>query len=85
MGILNDVLRTLGIAGSKKSKRSYGAGPPTLPDPNEVKEGVEKVVESITNLKDLPKTLIDRVVEADEDFKEADKALRSTRVRGKKK
>ena len=85
MGFLNDILRTLGAAGSKKSGVSPGIGLPTLPNPDKVKEGVEGVIESITNLKDLPKTLIDRVVEADRDFKEADKALKSTRVRGKGK
>ena len=85
MGILNDILRGLGVAGSKKSKRSSGAGLPTLPDPGEIKESVETIVESITNLKDLPKSLIGKISEADQDFKEADQALRSTRVRGKKK
>jgi len=85
MGFLNDVLRTLGVAGSRRSKRGSTASLPTLPDPNEVKETVEAIVESITNLKDLPKALISKITEADQDFREADKALRSTRIRGKKK
>ena len=85
MGILNDILKTLGVGGTRKSGVSPGAGLPTLPNPNEVKEGVETIVEAITNLKSLPKTLIDRITEVDQDFKEADKALRSTRIRGKKK
>ena len=85
MGILNDILRGLGVAGSKKSRRSSGAGLPTLPDPSEIKESVETIVESITNLKDLPKSLISKISEADSDFREADKTFRSTRVKGKKR
>jgi len=85
MGFLNDVLRTLGVAGSRRSKGRSIAGLPNLPDPNEVKETIGTIVESISNLKDLPKTLISEVTEADQDFREADKVLRSTRLRGKKK
>jgi len=85
VGILNDILRGLGVARPGRSKRGSGAGLPTLPDPSEIKESVETIVESITNLKDLPKSLIGKITEADRDFKEADQALRSTRVRGKRK
>jgi len=85
MGFLNDVLIALGVSGSRRSKRRSTASLPTLPDPNEVKEAIETVVESITNLKDLPKALIGEITEADRDFREADKSLRSTRIRGKKK
>lgn len=84
MGIINDLLRTLGVVGSKKS-RNIGVGLPALPNPGEIKEAAEAIAESLSNLKELPKTLIDRVVEADQDFRGADKALRSTRVHGKRK
>jgi len=85
MGFLNDILRTLGVSGAKRSRRGSATGLPTFPDPSEIKEGVETIVESITNLKDLPKSLIGKISEADEDFRNADKTFRSTRIRGKKR
>ncbi len=57
---------------------------PMLPDPNEIKEAAEALVQGVTGLKDVPKTLIDGVVEADQDFRSADRALRSARFGGKK-
>lgn len=83
MSLLDDILRGLGVVGSRKARRR--AGGPTLPDPNEIKEKLEEAVEGLSGLKDIPKTLMDRVVEANEDFQAADKALRGTRVRGRRK
>ncbi|GAJ16493.1 unnamed protein product [marine sediment metagenome] len=42
-------------------------------------------MEGLSELKDVPQAVISRVVEADKDFREADRALRGTRLRGKKK
>ena len=55
-----------------------------LPDLSEVKEKMEGLVEGVTNLKDLPKSLIERLTEADQDFKEADKIFRRSRISGKR-
>ena len=84
MSLLEDFLRGLGLLGSMKTKSKTGI--PALPNPSEIKEKLEEAVEGLSGLKDVPKTLMDRLVEADGDFKEADKALRGTRIRsGRKK
>ena len=82
MGILGDILKTLGVSSSKKSRS--GLPFPEPPDPGEIKEIVGKVVEGIGEIKTLPKELVDRATEAEGDFREADKAFRGARF-GKKK
>ena len=83
MGLAEDIFKALGVLPSKKSR---GGSPfPTPPDPSEVKKSVEKIVEGLSELKDVPQAVISRVVEADKDFREADRALRGARFRGKKK
>jgi len=81
MGILDNILRELGLPGMGRSKKKSKSL--TLPDPEEVKEGVEKVVDSLSKIKDIPKAIMDRAVEAEEDFREADRAFRG--VKPKKK
>jgi len=83
MGLAEDILKALGVLPSGKSK----GGPPfpTPPDPSEVKKSVEKIVEGLSELKDVPQAVISKVVEADKDFREADRALRGTRLRKGKK
>ena len=83
MGLLNNILRELGLTKSRGTRR--GTSGLTLPDPSEVKEKLEEAVEGLSGLKDVPKTLIDKLVEADEDFRGADRALRGARFRGKRK
>jgi len=83
MGLIDDILKALGILPSKRSRGRSTL--PTPPDFSEVKESVEKVIEGLSELKEVPKSVIDRVVEADEDFREADRALRGTRLRKGKK
>ena len=56
-----------------------------LPDPREIFGGIHGLVDKLSELKDVPKVLIDHVVEADKDFKEADKSLKGARIRGKKR
>ena len=80
MDPLSIFLRSLGLTGRHKK---IGGDLP-LPDLGEVKDTVEKAVEGLSGLKDVPKTIMDRVVEADQDFRGADKALRSTRLRKKR-
>ena len=82
MGILSDIFKTLGISSSKRSKS--GLPFPEPPDPGEVREIVEKVIEGIGEIKALPKTLINRATEAEKDFREADKSFRGARFRKKK-
>ena len=93
MGEAEDIIKNL-ITGSPKRrgrvKTSGGLlGLPSLPDPagiresvEGVKESIEQVIEGITGLKDIPKTLLEGITEADEDFRSADKEFRSTRIRG---
>jgi len=81
MSIIDDILKTIGLTGSKKGRTIL----PSLPNPSEIKEGLEKVVEGITEAKGIPKELMKRVKEADEDFRDIDKSLRGTKVRGKKR
>ena len=82
MSILNDILGELGLTGTRRTKRSKSP----LPDFREIKDQAEKVINNLNELKNLPKTLMDRTIEAEEDFREADKAFRGTRLRksGKK-
>lgn len=82
MSILEDLIKGLGLAGSKKSRRSSGPlGLPPLPDPSEIQESVEKLVEGASMIKEIPRSLSERVTEASEDFQTADNALRGSRVR----
>ena len=82
MGILDGFLRDLGLPGmGKKRGKSRSTFPP---DPSEIKESVEKVVDSLSQIKDLPKTVMDRAVEAESDFREADRAFRGVKPRGGK-
>jgi len=85
MGIIDSFLRGMGFPGSKKARK--GSSIPSLPDLGEIKEQAEKIIDNLSEIKDLPKTLMDRAVEAEEDFREADRAFRGTRLRkgGRKK
>lgn len=83
MGIINDLLRELGLPRLGGSKR--GTKSSILPEPKEIKEQVEKVVGDLNELKDLPKAIMDGAMEAEEDFREADKVFRGTRFKGKRK
>lgn len=83
MGLVDDILKALGILPSKKSRR--GSAFPSPPDPSEIKEGLDKIVEGITELKEIPKSLMDRAVDAEEDFREADRTFRGTRFKTGKK
>ena len=87
MSIINDLINSLGMGSSKKSRKSQGPfGLPPLPDPSEIQAGVEQIIEGASKLKELPKALADRAAEASEDFQTADAALRGSRIRtGKKK
>ena len=76
------------IKGVTRVKRRKGGDLPMdlpFPDPGEVKGVFERILGGVMDLKDLPKTLLRGVSEANEDFREADSALRSTRVRGKRR
>ena len=87
MSILDDVIRSLGLGGTKKSRRGQGPlGLPPLPDPSEIQGAVEQLIEGASKLKEVPKALADRAAEASEDFQTADEALRGSRIRtGRKK
>ena len=65
----------------KRIRGPFGLSPP--PSPGQIREIVEEVIEGISEIKEIPKALVDRVTEADADFRDADRALRGTRVRGK--
>jgi len=82
VGILSDVLKALGVSSSKRSKS--GLPFPEPPDPGEIKEIIEKAVEGISEIKTLPKALVDRATEAEGDFREADRAFRGVRSKKKK-
>ena len=82
MSLLEDVLKILGVLPTGKSRG--GSIFPTPPDPGKIRENVEKIVEGLSELKEVPKTVIDKIVEADEDFRGADKSFRGTRLKGKK-
>ena len=58
---------------------------PDLPSPNDLREIAEGIVEGLSEIKEIPKTLVHHLTEADQDFREADKTLRSTRLGGKKR
>jgi len=83
MSILESFLKDLGLQGFGKARRKSQA--PLLPDLDEIKSKVEGVVDSLSQLKDVPKSVMDRAVEAEEDFREADKAFRGGRTQGKKR
>jgi len=68
-----------GLRGLKSLLRPLGI--PAPPDPEEAIEILQEVVNGVTDLKDVPKTILEKVVEADEDFRGADKAFRGTRIR----
>jgi len=59
-------------------------GPPELPGPGEIKEVIEGVVEGLQEASDIPKTLMEHAVQADQDFRHTDKSLRSTKFRRKR-
>ena len=81
MSILNNILREIGLPGfGRTRKKSKSVFPP---DVNEIKEQAEKVVEGLRELKEIPKSVMERAVEAEQDFREADKTFRGTRF-GKK-
>ena len=67
-----------------KTPRTIG-GFPLPPGPGEIKEIVEQVVGGITEAKEIPKDLMEKIVEAEEDFRSTDRALRSTRVKGRRR
>ena len=83
MGVLGDILGELVLGGRKKAKRKSGLHFP--PSPGEIKEQAEKIMEGLGELKEVPKTLMDKAVEAEEEFRGADKAFRGTRFKGKGK
>ena len=83
MGILSDILKTLGVSSSKKSRS--GLPFPEPPDPEEIKEIIGKVVEGLSEIKTLPKELVDRATEAEGDFREANRAFRGARPGKRKK
>lgn len=89
MGILDSILGQLGIKGpggaKKKSTPQGPLGLPGLPDPREVKDTVEKVMEGLSELKDLPQSLVKKAMEAEEDYRDADKAFRGSKFKAKKK
>ena len=73
---------------SLRIKRKGGGnifGLPLPPSPREVKEALDEVVEGVTGLKEIPKALLELIPEAEKDFKEADRALKGARFRGKRK
>jgi len=89
-------LRGVGGTGSRKGKLKMKGGLlglPSLPDPSGlkesidgVKESIEQVVEGFTGLKDIPRTLLEGITEAEKDFRTADKEFRSTRIgRGRRR
>lgn len=83
MGLLEDVLIGLGIIRLSKTRKRTGNI--NLPPPDEIKKKLEEVVEGLSGLKEAPKTIIDRLVEADSDFREADRALRGARFKGRRR
>ena len=83
MGILDNILREVGLGGTRRTRRKSGFL--SLPSPQELKEKAERIVGDLSELKDIPKALMDRLTEADEDFRDADRSLRGTRLRGKRK
>jgi len=64
----------------KTKKRKSSGNLPAPPDLSEVKEVLGKLLEGVTDLKEVPKTLLKGVTEASEDFRDADKGFRSTRI-----
>ena len=69
----------------RKGRSQLPGDLPLPPDLGEVKGIFEKILGGVADLKDLPKTFLRGVTEADGDFREADRALRGTRVRGKRR
>jgi len=65
-----------------------GGGPfklPQLPSPGEIKDTVEQIIEGVSQIKEIPKSLVDHLADADEDFRGADRLFRGTRLRGGRK
>ena len=54
---------------------------PLPPSPSKLKEVLQGVVEEISEVKEAPRVLLERVKEAEEDFRQADKAFRKVRPR----
>ena len=90
MGEIDDVIKKItGTGPQKRGLRPSGLGSfldlPSLPDPSKIKDTLEQAVENITDLKDVPKTLLQGITEADLDFREASKAFRKARIKGPRK
>jgi len=58
-------------------------GLPELPDPESIKEAAGKITEIISEVKNVPKALVEHFTDADTDFRGAQKAFRGVRVRKK--
>ena len=70
--------------GKRSRKGPLGLNLP--PPPGEILEVAEEIVEDLQALKTIPQALLGGLREADEDFKEADKSFRGTRLQvGKRK
>ena len=73
-----------------RRKRTIPSLLPNLLEPphpgklQELGETAKGVVDEILGLRSLPKELLGRIPEAEEDFRQADKALRRTRIKGKR-
>lgn len=81
MGIMDNILREVGLSRTRRTKRRSGLHFP--PSPGEIKEQAEKIMSGLSELKEVPKALMDKAVEAEEEFRSADKAFRGTRFKGK--
>ena len=78
MSILDNILREMGleVKGSRRKSKSS-----LLPSPGEIREHVEEIVSGLSELKDVPKAIMDRAVEAESDFRKADRTFRGTRLK----
>jgi len=87
MSIFDKIAKELGLPKPKlppRIPRLIGGGDDEesgLPDPEVIKGVIEKAIEELRDAKEIPKDLIGRLKEADEDFRDADRAFRSGRVR----
>lgn len=52
-----------------------------LPSPREITDTVESIVSNLSQLREIPKTLVDHLTEADSEFRRADKLIRDTKFR----
>jgi len=92
MSDIDDIVKELITSRPKGRGKLKLRGPldlPSLPDPgglkdsiDEIKKSVEQVVEGLTGLKDIPKTLLGGISEVESDFRKADKEFRGARIRG---